>query len=357
MQKTVDFIVKNDYNINYGIFWMIFFYSLLFCILHKNCDKERLRKFPMINFEHKSVLLSEAIDSLNISPDGIYVDGTAGGGGHSKEILKRLSPKGKLICFDKDPDAICHIRNIFKNFNNVEIVNSDFRNIFSKLEEMNIKKIKGVLLDLGVSSHQIDKPERGFCYSQNAFLDMRMSQSGFSAYDLVNTFELEKLVKIIFEYGEERFGRKIAKKIVEAREKKPIETTFELCEIIKSAVFVSKNTQRGNPCKRTFQAIRIAVNDELASLSECIDKTFEKLEIGGRFCIITFHSLEDRIVKQKFSKLARGCECPPEFPICVCGKTPVAKLVNKKPVLPTNDEIFVNKRAKSAKLRALEKIK
>ncbi len=310
----------------------------------------------MIDFKHESVLLNEAVSFLNVMPNGIYVDGTAGGGGHSRQILRKLSQNGRLICFDKDPDAVGYLEDFFKNDFNVHVVNSDFKNVSEKLNELGVNKVNGVLLDLGVSSHQIDTPERGFCYSQDALLDMRMSKSGISAYDVVNDFDEQKIAKIIFEYGEERFARNIARKIEKQRKKQPIKTTFELCEIIKSAIPVSKQRHGGNPCKKTFQAIRIFVNDELNSLRECIDKVFDKLEIGGRFCVITFHSLEDRIVKQRFLKFIQGCQCPPDFPICVCGKKPVAKLVLKKPILPTEEELLKNQRAKSAKLRVIEKI-
>ncbi|MBP0979366.1 MAG: 16S rRNA (cytosine(1402)-N(4))-methyltransferase RsmH [Oscillospiraceae bacterium] len=310
----------------------------------------------MTDFNHKSVLLFESVDLLNVFSSGVYVDGTAGGGGHSREILKRLDKNGKLVCFDKDPDAIDHINNLFKNIDNINIIKSDFRYISSELDNININKIDGVLLDLGVSSYQIDKPERGFCYNQDAVLDMRMSKTGLSAYDIINSYDIKDLSKIFFEYGEEKFSWQIAKNIEIARNKKIIKTTGELCDIIKSSIPASVRRKGGNPCKRTFQAIRIAVNDELGSLSECIDSTFKKLRIGGRFCIITFHSLEDRVVKQKFTSLSQGCICPPDFPICVCNNKPKARLVNKKPILPSEYEINSNSRSKSAKLRVIEKI-
>ncbi len=310
----------------------------------------------MLNFKHYPVLLKEAIDLLNIKPDGIYVDGTTGGGGHSYEILKKLSLKGTLICFDKDPDAIKHIKQKFENYSNVIVVHSDFKYILKKLDELNIGNIDGLLLDLGVSSYQLDQVDRGFCYNKDAVLDMRMAKSGVSAYDVVNSYSAEALAKIIFEYGEEKCSWKIAKNIEAYRKKQPIKTTYQLCEVIKEAIPAPLRRKGGNPCKRTFQAIRIAVNDELNSLTECINSSFKKLNSGGRFAIITFHSLEDRIVKQKFSALTKGCICPPGFPICVCGHKQMAKFVNKKPILPSNQELCENSRSKSAKLRVIEKL-
>lgn len=310
----------------------------------------------MIEFKHYSVMLHESIKCLNIHSYGVYVDGTAGGGGHSKEIFKKISSEGKLICVDKDPDAILHLNSLFKENKNVKIIKSDFRYICNVLDSLNIKKINGILLDLGVSSYQLDNPERGFCYSKDAYLDMRMSKEGLSAYDIVNNYDVNAIADIIFNYGEERFGRSIAKNIEKYRKNKPIETTYELADIIKCSIPAKMRRIGGNPCKRTFQALRIAVNDELGGISECIDKVFERLDIGGRFCIITFHSLEDRIVKKKFADLAKGCVCPPEFPVCVCGQKPKAKIITRKPVLPSEDEIKINSRSKSAKLRVIEKI-
>ena len=308
------------------------------------------------DFIHNSVLLQETIDLLNINKDGVYVDGTAGAGGHSKEILKKLSDSGFLFCFDKDPDAINHLNSIFGGIANIKVVNSDFKYISPKLDNFNIKKIDGILLDLGVSSYQIDNVERGFCYSKDAFLDMRMTKSGISAYDVVNNFDVEDLSEILFKYGEEKFSWRIAENIELARKKKNIETTFELCKIVKDSIPLAVRRKGGNPCKRTFQAIRIYVNDELNCLCKCIDSVFEKLNVGGRFCIITFHSLEDRIVKKKFAKLSQGCICPPDFPVCVCNKKPLAKLINKRPIVPSKEELVRNNRAKSAKLRVIEKI-
>lgn len=308
------------------------------------------------NFKHTSVLLSEAVFFLNINPEGTYIDGTAGAGGHSREILKNLNFNGKLLCFDKDPDAFDHLNNIFNPFSNVFIINSDFRYIPYELDKLKIDKINGILLDLGVSSYQLDNPERGFCYNKDTFLDMRMSKCGISAYDIVNNYSIENLSNILLEYGEEKFHWRIAKNIELARKKKKIETTFELCEIIKNSIPIPLRRKGGNPCKRTFQAIRITVNDELNCLSDCIDHAFNLLDVGGRFCIITFHSLEDRIVKQKFAKLSNGCICPPDFPVCICGKRPLAKLITKKPIIPSEQELLNNSRAKSAKLRVIEKI-
>ena len=302
------------------------------------------------------MLLNETIDLLNIVENGIYVDGTAGGGGHSSQILKKLNSEGRLICLDKDPDAVECLENKFKKDKNVTILKADFKDIASKLDELNIEKVDGILLDLGVSSYQLDNPERGFSYNKNVSLDMRMSKEGLSAYDIINNYDINDLAKIIFEYGEEKFSRQIAKNIEKARIKKPIERTYELCEIIKNSIPAATRRKGGNPCKRTFQAIRIAVNDELGSLSECIDSSFEILNNGGRFCVITFHSLEDRIVKQKFLKLAKGCVCPPSFPVCVCGRKPSGKIISKKPILPSNQELNENSRSKSAKLRVIEKI-
>lgn len=301
-------------------------------------------------------MLKEAVGLLNIKSDGIYVDGTTGGGGHSYEILKTLSLNGTLVCFDKDPDAIKHIKKKFEGFNNVIVIHSDFKYIVEKLNEQNIGNIDGLLLDLGVSSYQLDQIDRGFCYNKDAVLDMRMAKSGISAYDIINSYSVEALAKIIFQYGEEKCSWKIAKHIEAYRKKQPIKTTYQLCEIIKMAIPAPLRRRGGNPCKRTFQAIRIAVNDELNSLIECINSSFKKLNSGGRLAIITFHSLEDRIVKQKFSEFTKGCICPPDFPICVCGHKSVAKLVNKKPILPSNEELCKNNRSKSAKLRVIEKL-
>lgn len=308
-----------------------------------------------MEFLHKPVLLNETIEALNIKPDGIYVDGTAGGGGHSEEILNRITT-GKLIAIDQDPDAILTLKNKFANNSNALIVKNNFSNIREILDNLHIEKVDGVLLDIGVSSYQLDSPERGFSYTKEAPLDMRMSQEGTSAYDIVNDTSLEDLANIIYRYGEEKFSYRIAKKIVASREKEPIQTTTQLAELIKEALPQSEKRKQGHPAKKTFQAIRIAVNDELKVLETGFDESFKSLKVGGRLAIITFHSLEDRIVKQKMASLAKGCICPPDFPVCVCGHKPEAKFINKKPIVASDEELAENRRSKSAKLRACEKL-
>ena len=310
-----------------------------------------------MEFEHISVLLQECMDGLDIKPDGIYIDGTAGGAGHSSEIAKRLDPeKGRLIAFDKDPDAIKVATERLAPYKCAQVVQSDFSQIPSVLNELGIDYVDGILLDLGVSSHQLDTAERGFSYHADAPLDMRMSQSGFSAKDLVNTWDVGSIARILREFGEEKYAFPIAKNIVKFREKKPLETTGELVEIIKASIPAAARREGGHPAKRTFQAIRIAVNGELDSLSQCLDGAFERLAPGGRFCIITFHSLEDRMVKQKFAALTKGCICPPDFPICVCGHKPRAKLPYRKPVEPSKEELEANNRSRSARLRVAERL-
>jgi len=310
-----------------------------------------------MGFSHKPVLLEESISALAIRPDGIYIDGTAGGGGHSLEIAKRLNPSsGHLISLDKDPDAVYAASERLKPYPCAQVIQSDFSQIPQVLDSLGIREADGILLDLGVSSHQLDTPERGFSYHADAPLDMRMSQSGFSAYDLVNGWEAGEMARIFREYGEERYALPIAKNIVRAREKKPVSTTGELAEIIASSIPAAARREGGHPAKRTFQAIRIAVNGELDSLSECLDSAFQRLSDGGRFCIITFHSLEDRMVKQKFSALSKGCICPPDFPVCVCGRKPQAVLVTRKPVVPSRQELEENSRSHSAHLRVAERI-
>ena len=307
-----------------------------------------------MEFQHVSVLLEETIEGLNIRPDGIYVDGTAGGAGHSSQIAKRLSFEqgGRLIAIDKDPDAIQTATQRLAPYPAAQ----DFKDIPQILQRLDIPKVDGILLDLGVSSRQLDTAERGFSYHFDSKLDMRMSQHGLSAYDVVNSYPKEELIRILREYGEEKFAVRIASEIVRAREEKPVETTFELVELIKQAYPAAAKRGKGHPAKQTFQAIRIEVNHELEHLKECIDKSFDCLNAGGRFCIITFHSLEDRIVKQMFASYTVGCTCPPEFPVCVCGKKPRAKLVSRKPIEPTAEEIERNNRSRSAKLRVLEKL-
>ncbi len=308
-----------------------------------------------MEFQHVSVMLHEAVDALQVRPDGIYVDGTAGGAGHSCEIAGRLTT-GRLIALDKDPDAVATAAQRLGAFPAAQVVQSDFREIPQVLDRLGIPAVDGILLDLGVSSHQLDTPERGFSYQHDAPLDMRMAQEGLSAYDVVNTFPEEELARILREFGEEKFASRIARNLVKAREKRPVETTFQLVELVKESIPAAARREGGHPAKRTFQAIRIAVNSELDSLSRCLDTAFERLAPGGRFAVITFHSLEDRMVKQKFAAYARGCTCPPDFPVCVCGKTPRARLVTRKPVLPSQAELDSNNRSRTAKLRVLEKI-
>lgn len=306
-----------------------------------------------MEFLHLPVLLDECIEGLNIKPDGIYVDGTAGGGGHSLEIAKRLT-SGRLIAIDRDPDAINAAGGRLYGYN-AKLVNSNYCDIDRIARELDIEKIDGMLLDLGVSSYQLDNRERGFSYHDDAPLDMRMSREGLSARDVVNTYSYEELSRILWEYGEEKYHKNIASNIVKLRESKPIESTAELAEIIKMSV-PQKVRRDKNPCRKSFQAIRIEVNNELGSLSEALDKAFDLLNIGGRLVIITFHSLEDRLVKQRFASFCQGCTCPPEFPVCVCGKTPRAKLITKKPIEPSDEEQRINPRSRSAKLRIIEKI-
>ena len=307
-----------------------------------------------MDFVHKSVMLNECIENLAVKSDGIYVDGTVGGAGHSTEIAKRLGENGRLIAFDRDPDAIKAATERLAPYN-ATVVRSNFSRMREVLNEMNIDKVDGILLDLGVSSHQLDVGERGFSYHADAPLDMRMSQEGLSAADIVNTYSKDELAKILFEYGEEKFAWRIAENIISARAEKPISTTGELAEIVKQSV-PAKVRREKNPCKKTFQAVRIAVNVELDHLSKGLDEAFELLKPGGRIAVITFHSLEDRMVKQKFAALCKGCICDPRLPQCVCGRTPQAKLVNRKPIEASAAELEENNRSRSAKLRVLERI-
>jgi 16S rRNA (cytosine1402-N4)-methyltransferase len=306
-----------------------------------------------MEFHHVSVMLNECIEGLNIKPDGTYIDGTAGGAGHSVHIAEKLSENGKLIAIDRDPDAVAVARERLSGFP-AQVVQSNFADMAEIMKRMKIEKADGILLDLGVSSHQLDTPERGFSYKYDAPLDMRMSQSGLSAYDIVNGYSEEMLSKIFFEFGEEKFSRKIAGNIIKFRAGKPVETTSELAEIIKASI-PAKFRREKNPCKKTFQALRIAVNGELDYLSSGLDCAFECLAQGGRLAVITFHSLEDRLVKQKFAQWCKGCTCPPEFPVCVCGKLPKARLVNRKPITASEEELAVNNRSHSAKLRIIER--
>ena len=308
-----------------------------------------------MEFQHKPIMLKQCIDGLSINPDGIYVDGTVGGAGHSSAIASHLSETGRLIGFDKDPDAVLTATARLKEFNNARVFLSDYSEAANVLRGMSIDGINGVLLDLGVSSYQLDNPERGFSYRVDAPLDMRMSKKGKSARDVVNTYSKEALERIIRENSEERFAYRIADLIVKERERKPIETTGELSEIISRAVPAFSKREK-NPSKRTFQAIRMEVNGELEHLSDSLDSLFDMLLPGGRFAIITFHSLEDRMVKERFNTFSTGCTCPPDFPVCVCGKKPRGKIINRKPIVADEDEMNENSRAKSAKLRIIEKL-
>ena len=307
-----------------------------------------------MEFSHIPVLLHETIEGLAIKENGIYVDGTAGGGGHSSEILKHLTT-GKLISIDQDPDAISALTQRFKNNENAIIIKGNFGNMRDLLELRGVRRVDGVLLDIGVSSHQLDTVSRGFSFHEDAPLDMRMSRSGVTAEELVNTLPYEELRRIIAEYGEEKYASSIAKGIVAAREEKPITTTLQLAEIVKENV-PQRVRRDGHPARKTFQAIRIAVNDELNVLSRGLDDAFKLLGRGGRLAVITFHSLEDRIVKQKMAEWCQGCTCPKDFPVCVCGNKPKARLINKKPVCANATELTLNPRSRSAKLRICEKI-
>lgn len=302
-----------------------------------------------MEFVHKSVLFDESIQALCLDKTKIILDGTAGGGGHSGEIAKYA---GQLIAVDQDPDAIAVLNERLGSRDNVTIVNNNFSNIKSILNSLGLDKIDGLLLDLGVSSYQLDNGERGFSFHQDAPLDMRMSKSGLSAKDVVNTYSEQELADIIFRYGEEKFSRRIAANIVKSRADKPIETTFELVDIIKASM-PQKAMRDSHPARRTFQAIRIEVNAELDVLKKALEDAFDCLNPGGRIAIITFHSLEDRIVKEKFNDWARGCTCPKEFPVCVCGNKPKGKVF--KPLAPTEQELEMNPRARSSRLRVFEK--
>lgn len=306
-----------------------------------------------MDFSHIPVLLYETLSGLNIDPDGIYVDGTAGGAGHSREIAKRLN-KGKLIALDQDPDAIATATERLKDLP-ATVVRSNFRNMRSALDSVGVDKVNGIMLDIGVSSFQLDNRERGFSFHEDAALDMRMSKEGMTAADLVNTLDVQEITNILRDYGEEKFAYKIALRIVEERQKEPITTTGRLAQIIASSVPAAVRRQ-GNPSRKSFQALRIAVNDELGALRDGIDEAWQCLDKGGRLAIITFHSLEDRIVKNKFKELCTGCICPHDIPVCVCGRKPEGRLVNNKPIIASEDELDKNPRSRSAKLRIIEKL-
>lgn len=308
-----------------------------------------------IQFVHKPVLFTETIDSLAIRPEGTYIDGTAGGGGHSEAILQHLNG-GRLLSIDQDPDAIAACTARLSSYPGWMIRRGNFSNMDKLAASCGITQVDGVLLDIGVSSYQLDTPERGFSYHTDAPLDMRMSQEGPTAADLVNTLSWQQLADIIRRYGEDKSAARIAKAIVEAREQEPIQTTLQLADIIRNAVPAAVRRAEGHPARKTFQALRIAVNGELDRLSEGLEAAFSLLKTGGRLAVITFHSLEDRIVKQKMNEWCTGCTCPPDFPVCVCGKEPRAELVYKKGLAPTEQEIQENPRARSARLRVCTKL-
>ncbi len=310
-----------------------------------------------MEFVHKSVLLQECLDGLNIKPDGIYLDGTLGGAGHSSEIAKRLDT-GRLIGVDRDQVALKAAGERLKPYaDRVTLVHSNFQEIAKVLDDLGIDQIDGMLFDLGVSSPQLDDGERGFSYMADAPLDMRMNrQDALTAYDVVNTWDVQELKKIFYEYGEERYAPQVAAAIERRRDEKPIETTLELVDVIRSAMPPKALREKQHPAKRVFQAIRIAVNDELGSVSRMMEAAIPRLKPGGRLAVITFHSLEDRIVKNAMQQAAKGCTCPPEFPICVCGKKPQVKIITRKPIISGEEELEENPRARSAKLRVAEKL-
>ena len=309
-----------------------------------------------MEFKHIPVMLNECLEGLNIKPDGIYVDCTLGGGGHSGEILKRLSPEGLLIGIDKDNDALAHCEEMLKDFSNKRFVKSDYSDIAEVLSIVGVDKVDGVLMDLGVSSYQLDNGERGFSYNTDARLDMRMNQDqSLSAYEVVNEYSQEELKRIIRDYGEDKFAANIAKNIVIERNIKPIETTGELVRIIDKSIPMACKKTGGHPAKRTFQAIRIEVNGELTLLRDSVISAVRALKKGGRIAVITFHSLEDRIVKQTMKELQEDCVCPKDFPVCVCNKRSEIRILTNKPLIATESELSVNSRSASAKLRIAEK--
>jgi len=307
-----------------------------------------------MEFSHVSVLLKETVDGAFTDPNGVYADLTTGGGGHSLELAKRLDG-GRLICFDQDKEALEAAGERLKGLP-VTLVRSNFCEMKSVLADLGIKELDGIIADLGVSSHQLDTAERGFSFHNDAPLDMRMSGEGLSARDVVNEYDEGELAKILFDYGEEKFGNRIARGIVNARLTAPIDTTGQLAEIIKSSVPAAYRREK-NPCRKSFQAIRIEVNHELDVLETALTDGFDVLKVGGRMSVITFHSLEDRIVKNRFKEFCTGCTCPPEFPVCVCGRKPMGRLVDKKPITASPEELERNPRSRSAKLRIIEKIR
>ncbi|MDY5021150.1 MAG: 16S rRNA (cytosine(1402)-N(4))-methyltransferase RsmH [Blautia sp.] len=310
-----------------------------------------------MEFKHKSVLLEETIDGLRVKPDGIYVDGTLGGAGHALEVCRKLSAKGRFIGIDQDQDAIIAASERLSAFKQATIIRSNYCYMGQELNALGIRKVDGILLDLGVSSYQLDNEERGFTYRVDAPLDMRMDQrQDQTAGDIVNGYEEKELYRIIRDYGEDKFAKNIAKHIVAARAKAPIETTGELTEIIRRAIPMKMQASGGHPAKRTFQAIRIELNRELDVLRESLDGMIDMLDNGGRICIITFHSLEDRIVKTIFRKNENPCTCPPDFPVCVCGRKSKGRVITRKPILPSEQEMEENSRSKSAKLRIFERV-
>lgn len=312
-----------------------------------------------MEFNHYSVLRNETIENLNIKPDGIYVDGTLGGGGHAYQVALRLSEKGRLIGIDQDADAIAAAGERLREFGDkITIIRSNYANMKEELHRIGVEKVDGIVLDLGVSSFQLDTPERGFTYrDENAPLDMRMDdRQSLTAKDIVNGYSEMDLYRIIRDYGEDKFAKNIAKHIVQERAEKPIETTGELTEIIRASIPMKVQMIGGHPAKRTFQAIRIELNKELEVLQDNLDDMIDLLNPGGRICIITFHSLEDRIVKTNFKRNENPCTCPSDFPVCVCGKKSKGKVVTRKPILPSEEELEVNSRSKSAKLRVFERV-
>lgn len=311
-----------------------------------------------MEFAHVPVMLNECLDGLKIKADGIYVDGTVGGAGHSIEIAKQLGANGRLICVDRDSDALAASKERLKDYlDKITFVHDDYKNLIANLDALGIGEVDGILLDLGVSSYQLDNAERGFSYMKDAPLDMRMDRDQtLTAYEVVNGYDESELARILFDYGEEKLARNIARNIVNYRNKKPIETTLELAEIVEDSYPPKTRWKFGHPAKRTFQAIRIQVNGELSRLDEAVTAMARRLKKGGRMAVITFHSLEDRIVKSAFKQLSLSCTCPPDFPVCVCGKVQEVELVNKKPIVASEEELKINTRSQSAKLRVVERV-